>query len=173
MAQASDEAESAGKGSGKKKLILLVVVLLLLLGGGGGAAYFFLLSGGDDAAVVEEASAVPVRQAAVYTKVRTLEGKPMFVISLQSNDNQRHYLQAYVEAKSRDQVVADALTLHMPVVVARLNALFSSQNFETLMTIDGKRALQQQALETVQSIMQDKIGRPGVEAILFTNFVMQ
>ncbi len=170
MAEAN-EAESAVKGSGKKKLILLLALLLLLLAGGGGAAYFLLAPGAGDAA--EPQASEPARQPAIYTKVRTLEGKPMFVVTLQSNDGKRHYLQAYVEAKSRDQAVADALTLHMPLVVARLNALFSNQQFETLLTIEGKRAMQQQATETVQSIMQDKIGRPGVESILFTNFVMQ
>jgi flagellar FliL protein len=169
-AQTADAAdENGGKGS-KKKLIIIIAAVLVLLLGGGGAAAFFLLSGGEE---VAEEAAEPVRQAAIYTKVRTLEGKPMFVVTLQSDDGKRHYMQAYVEAKSRDQETVDALELHMPLIVARLNTLFSTQKFETLMTIEGKRALRQQATETVQSIMQDKIGRPGVEAILFTNLVMQ
>ncbi|MBV1789342.1 flagellar basal body-associated FliL family protein [Marinobacterium sp. D7] len=167
-AQSQVEGES-GKGS-RKKLIIIIAIAALLLLGGGGAAAFFLLSGGEDATVE---AVEPVRKEALYTKVRTLEGRPMFVVTLQSDDGQRHYMQAYVEAKSRDQEVVDALELHMPLVVARLNTLFSTQKFETLMTIEGKRALRQQAVETVQSIMQDKIGRPGVESILFTNLVMQ
>ncbi|KEA64297.1 Flagellar biosynthesis protein FliL [Marinobacterium lacunae] len=168
--EAQDQVDGeSGKGSKKKLIIIIALAAVLLLGGGGAAAYF-LLSGGDEVPVEE---AVPVRQEAIYTKVRTLEGKPMFVVTLQSDDGERHYMQAYVEAKSRDQEVVDALVLHMPLVVARLNTLFSTQKFETLMTIEGKRALRDQALETVQSIMQNKIGRPGVEAILFTNLVMQ
>ncbi|GGC07328.1 flagellar basal body-associated protein FliL [Marinobacterium zhoushanense] len=167
---AQDQVEDgSGKGS-KKRLIIIIAIAALLVLGGGGATAFFLLSGGDETAVEEVEQ---VRQEALYTKVRTLEGKPMFVVTLQSDDGQRHYMQAYVEAKSRDQEVVDALELHMPLVVARLNTLFSTQKFETLMTIEGKRALREQAIETVQSIMQDKIGRPGIESILFTNLVMQ
>lgn len=167
---AQDQVEGeSGKGS-KKKLIIIIAAVAVLLLGGGGAAAFFLLSGGEEAPVVEEE---PVRQEAVYTKVRTLEGRPMFVVTLQSDDGKRHYMQAYIEAKSRDQEVAEALTLHMPLVVARLNTLFSTQKFETLMTIEGKQNLRAEATETVQSILQDKIGRPGIESILFTNLVMQ
>ncbi|MBT00669.1 MAG: flagellar protein [Oceanospirillaceae bacterium] len=165
-----DSAEQGG-GKSKKKLIIIIVLALLIVLGGGGAAAFFLLGG--DPSPEEAASAEPARKDAIYTKIRTLEGKPMFVVTLQSDDEARHYMQAYVEAKSRDQEVVDALELHMPLVVARLNTLFSTQKFETLMTIEGKRAMREQATETVQSIMQDKIGRPGIETILFTNLVMQ
>lgn len=169
---AQDQVEGeSGKGS-KKRLIIIIAVAAVLLLGGGGAAAFFLLSGGDggEVATVEEE---PVRKDAIYTKVRTLEGRPMFVVTLQSDDGKRHYMQAYIEAKSRDQEVEDALTLHMPLVVARLNTLFSTQKFEVLMTIEGKQNLREEAAETVQSILQDKIGRPGIESILFTNLVMQ
>ncbi|WP_370084755.1 hypothetical protein [Neptunomonas phycophila] len=33
--------------------------------------------------------------------------------------------------------------------------------------------MQQASTELVQGILQEKIGKPGVEKILFTNFVMQ
>lgn len=168
----ADEDQLADTGSGtKKKLIILIVVALVLLLGAGGGAAFFLLAGDGEGETTAQAESV--RQSAIYTKVRTLEGKPMFVVTLQSDDGRRHYLQAYVEAKSRDQAVADALTLHMPLIVARLNSLFAAQKFETLMTVEGKQALRDQSTELVQGILQEKIGRPGVESILFTNLVMQ
>jgi len=170
MAEGAQDQVEDGSGNGsRKKLIIIIAAVVVLLLGGGGAAAFFLLSGGEETAEVAE----PARKEAIYTKVRTLEGRPMFVVTLQSDDGKRHYMQAYVEAKSRDQETVDALELHMPLVVARLNTLFSTQKFETLMTIEGKRALREQAVETVRAIMQEKIGRPGVESILFTNFVMQ
>jgi flagellar FliL protein len=95
------------------------------------------------------------------------------VVTLQSSDGKRHYMQAFIEAKSRDPVVDEALKLHMPLIVARLNALFATQAFEELQTLEGKQALRTEATALVQSIMQEKIGQPGVETILFTNFVMQ
>lgn len=163
-------SDTDGKGSKAKLIIILGVAAVLLLGGGAAASYFLLA---DNASPEVAAEAKPVNQDAIYTKVRTLEGKPSFVVTLQSADDKRHYMQAFVEAKSRNPAVDEALQLHMPLVVARLNALFSAQSFEELQSIEGKKALRNEATALVQSIMQEKIGEPGVETVLFTNFVMQ
>lgn len=174
----ADEPEQNGEaGEGKKpsklKFIIIAVVALLLVGGGGAAAALFFLGGDSSSEQVAAEPAKTERAEAIYTKVRTLEGKPMFVVTLQSDDERAHYMQLYVEAKSRDQAVADSLTLHMPLVVSRLNNLFASQQFRILQTIEGKEALRESATDLVREIMQEKIGKPGVETILFTNMVMQ
>jgi flagellar FliL protein len=169
MAEQEAAEGEQGKGSNKKLIIILAAVVVLLLGGA--AAAFFLLSGSGSEQASGEVQ--PVKQDAIYTKIRTLEGKPSFVVTLQSSDGKRHYMQAFVEAKSRDPKVDEALKLHMPLIVARLNALFASQSFEELQTVEGKQALRSEATALVQSILQEKIGQPGVETILFTNFVMQ
>ncbi|WP_415906445.1 flagellar basal body-associated FliL family protein [Neptuniibacter sp. QD72_48] len=167
------DAEGGEKKSSKLKLIIIAVLALVVVGGGGAAAALFFLGGDSESASEEAAPAEPVRAEAIYTKVRTMGGKPMFVVTLQSNDNRPHYMQLYVEAKSRDQAVADALTLHMPLIVSRLNNLYSTQEFRTLQTVEGKEALLESSTELVREIMQEKIGKPGVETILFTNMVMQ
>jgi flagellar FliL protein len=174
---ADDQAPAAEEGSEKKssklKWIIIGIVALLIVGGGGAAATFFLLSDDSATEAEEAAPAEPVRAEAIYTKVRTMEGKPMFVVTLQSQDKRPHYMQLYVEAKSRDQAVADALKLHMPLVVSRLNNLFSTQDFRVLQSLEGKQNLRDNATDLVREIMQEKIGKPGVETILFTNLVMQ
>lgn len=171
--QNPDELAEGESKPGKKKLIIIAAAVLLLLAGGGGAAAFFLMSGEETVEEAEAEGPVIPEIEALYTKVRTLEGKPMFVVSLESEDGKLHYMQLYVEAKSRDPAVDEALQLHMPLIVARLNAHFSSQSVHTLMKAPGKRAMQQQATEIVKEILQDKIGQPGIESILFTNMVMQ
>lgn len=174
---AEEQEPSAEEGAEKKpsklKWIIIGVVALVIVGGGGAAAALFLLGGDDSAETEEAASAEPVRAEAIYTKVRTMGGKPMFVVTLQSQDNRPHYMQLYVEAKSRDQAVHDALTLHMPLIVSRLNNLYSTQDFRELQSLEGKLALQDSSTDLVREIMQEKIGKPGVETILFTNMVMQ
>ena len=156
-------------GKSKKKIIIFAVIGALLVAAlSAGAAYFLL--GSSDEPVAE---AEPVRQEAIYSKVRTLGGKPSFVATLKSTDGKRHFLRTFVEAKSREQDVVDALTLHMPLVVSRLNQLFSSQSFEGLQSIEGKEKLRQDSTRLVQEILQEKIGKPGIEKILFTDFVMQ
>ncbi|WP_293264124.1 flagellar basal body-associated FliL family protein [Neptunomonas sp.] len=163
-------AEGTEGGKSKKKLIIFAIigaVVVALLGAGG--AYFLLGGESETPAVAAE----PVRKEAIYSKVRTLGGKPSFVATLKSTDGKRHFLRTFVEAKSRDQDVVDALTLHMPLVVSRLNHLFSSQSFDDLQTIEGKEKLRHASTQLVQEFLQEKIGKPGIEKILFTDFVMQ
>jgi flagellar FliL protein len=163
-------ADGAEGGKSKKKLIIFVVIGALVVALlSAGAAYFLLGSSAEEPAVAAE----PVRKDAIYSKVRTLGGKPSFVATLKSSDGKRHFLRTFVEAKSREQDVVDALTLHMPLVVSRLNHLFSSQSFDELQSIEGKEKLRQASTQLVQEFMQEKIGKPGIEKILFTDFVMQ
>lgn len=163
------------KKSSKLKLVLFVLVGLLVLGGGGaGVAYYFLVMNKVPEAQSAAAPVSQTRQEAIYVKVRTKEGKPMFVVTLQPEGDERpHYMQAYVELKTRDQLVADTLTLHMPLIVSRINNLFATQRFSELKSVEGKSLLRARATELVQEIMMEKLGKPGVETVLFTNFVMQ
>ncbi len=173
----AENGEEGGKKKSKLKLIIIAVVALLVLGGGGAAAYFFFLA--EPSEEVAEEKQEPVeepRGPAIYVKVRSMEGRPMFVVPLRSANKKAgrgHYMQAYVEAKTRNPDVEAALKLHMPVVVSRLNKMFSSQEFEVLQTTAGRNQLRQNAIDEVREVMMEKIGRPGVETVLFTNFVMQ
>lgn len=173
MAEENAAAEGAeeGKKKGKLKLILIIVgaVLVAALGAVGGMVF---LGGSDEPAEQVEAAPATPKQAQ-YTKIRILEGDPYFTVSIASNDGKTHYLQVYVETKSRDDEVVAALTKHMPRIVNRLTRLFSSQSLQVLRTLEGKKALQADATKEIQAEMQDKIGKPGIERVLFTGFVMQ
>jgi len=175
MAEETTEAvdeEGVKKKPGKLKLILIIVAGVILAALIGGGATMFLMSGSDTEPVAEDAKPAKPAQA-IYTKIRTLEGSPYFTVVVPSADGRTHYMQLYVEAKSRDDEVATALTKHMPKIVSVLNQLFSQQSFDKLRTPEGKVMLQQAALAGIQGVMQEKIGKPGVEKILFTGFIMQ
>lgn len=167
----ADEATEGKKSSGKLKWILIGVVGILLAAVIGGGVAMFLVGFGNEADVDAAKPSKPAR--ALYTKVRTLEGSPYFTVVVASADGRTHYMQLHVEAKSRDDEIVSALTKHMPKIVSVLNQLFSQQSFDELRTVEGKQRLQQAALDEVQRLMQEKIGQPGVEKILFTGFVMQ
>ena len=157
--------------SGKKKLILIIVLVLIILGAGGGAAAFFLLGGEDEAAaegelateVVEEAPAEPAQYVIL---------KPEFVISFQVGTRQR-FLQVSTEIMTRHQSVADALALHEPMIRNEVIRIISAQPFEELRTAPGRLALQQTLKTELAQIMSREAGSDDVEAVLFTNFVMQ
>ncbi|WP_299205381.1 flagellar basal body-associated FliL family protein [uncultured Amphritea sp.] len=168
----TDTGEAGAKKSGKLKLILIIVAGVVLAAGIGGGVAMFLMGGSDTEVAAD--SAAPAKPAqALYTKIRTLEGSPYFTVVVPSNDGRTHYMQLYVEAKSREAEVDSALTKHMPKIVSNLNQLFSRQSFDALRTPSGKMMLQQEALVALQEVMQEKIGKPGVEKVLFTGFIMQ
>ncbi|MEH6442312.1 MAG: flagellar basal body-associated FliL family protein [Oceanospirillaceae bacterium] len=165
--KAAENSQETPKKS--KKMLIIIIAAVVVLLGGGGAGYFFLMSSNDGAEeVVEE-----IRLPAVYTKIRTKSGRPMFVSTLISDDERTHYLQAYIVAKSRDPEVGPALEKHMPLIVSQLNTMFSTQEFAKLSTIEGKQNLRGDATKLLQNIIKQQIGIPGIEEILFTNFVMQ
>ena len=166
---AEDKTEEGQEAPPKsKKMLIIIIAAVVVLLGGGAAGYFLLMGGEQEEEIVEE-----VRLPAVYTKIRTKTGRPMFVSTVLSDDDRAHYLQAYVVAKSRDPLVAPALEKHMPLIVSRLNTMFSTQEFAKLSTLEGKQILREDATKLLQKLMQERIKISGVEEVLFTNFVMQ
>ena len=61
----------------------------------------------------------------------------------------------------------------MPVLRNRLVMLFSSQDFEALITPVGKEMLLQQATASVQELAEKETGKVAIERVLFTNLVLQ
>ncbi|QLF94455.1 flagellar basal body-associated protein FliL [Pseudomonas sp. ABC1] len=157
---------AAGKGKGKL-IIIIVVALVLAIGLSVGGTLMFLNKGGDEAPPAEAVAAAPVRQPAIYQELA-----PAFVVNFNHNGRQR-YMQVTLSLMSRDQLALDELKVHMPLLRNRLVMLFSSQDFATLASPDGKEALRQQATASVQELAQKETGKLVVEQVLFTNFVLQ
>ena len=173
MAEDSDQAGADEKPSGgKKKVIMLAVVGLLLIGlsvGGTLLALQFLAPEPPPPAEGEAAAAAPepVKQPAIYFPL-----KPPIIVNFQARGRQR-FLQAEVTLMARENQVIEAIELHMPMIRNSLVLLFSGQIYDELQTAEGKELLRQQALEELQALLQQEIDRPGIEQVLFTNFVMQ
>ncbi|REG82937.1 flagellar basal body-associated FliL family protein [Marinomonas pollencensis] len=167
-----DVGAEVEKKGGKKKLIIILAIVLVLLGGGGAAAYFFLFSGSDDAAAQEVSGSDAEDAAALAGPSIYLELDAPFVVDFMVNSKQR-YLQLDMTIKSKDQAQIDAVKVHMPLIRNSLVLLLSSQSFDALQTMDGKAALKQAALDSINGILQQETGKGGIDGVLFTNFVMQ
>ncbi|WP_443191360.1 flagellar basal body-associated protein FliL [Pseudomonas indica] len=168
--QTPPPAGDAPAGKGKLKLIIIVVVALLLAVGASVGGTWFFLSRGDkpkEEAHAAAESATPVKQPAIYEQLA-----PAFVVNFNHKGRQR-YMQVSVALMARDQAALDALKVHMPVLRNRLVMLFSSQDFEAMMTPVGKEMLRQQATASVQELAEKETGKLTVEQVLFTNFVLQ
>lgn len=165
-----DSASAEAKPAGKMKLIILIAVALLLaIGLSIGGTWLFLNKGAADQAAEAEpvAAGAPVKQAAIYEELA-----PAFVVNFNYQGRAR-YMQVSVALMARDQAALDALKVHMPVLRNRLVMLFSSQDFEALITPVGKELLRQQATASVQELAQKETGKLAVEQVLFTNLVLQ
>ena len=97
---------------------------------------------------------------------------PAFVVNFKQEDSQR-FLQVGVCVMSHDQAAIDAAKAADPVIRNALVLLFSSQSYDTLSDNAGRVKLEQEALAQVRKIVGDRLGRPGIEGLYFTSFVMQ
>ncbi|HVL02081.1 MAG TPA: flagellar basal body-associated protein FliL [Dongiaceae bacterium] len=167
---AKESAEGAEKPKSKMMLIIIIALVVLLVGGG--VAAFFILSGGDKDKKKEgegegDAEAEVQHVPAVY-----FDFKPPFIVNYQWNGRQR-YVQISLSVMTRKEAVVEAIKKHMPLIRNNLVMVFSSQDFDMLRTPEGKEAVRTAALEEMQKIITEEMGEPGIEQVLFTNFVMQ
>lgn len=166
MAKSDDVAKAPG-GKGKLKLILLIVLgLILAIGVSVGATWYFMHSAQAKPAATAEANP-NVKQPAIFEPML-----PAFVANFNQNGRQR-YLQVSITLLARNQADLDALKVHMPVIRNNLVMLFSAQGFDTLATPVGQEMLRQKVTASVQEVAQKEVGKPVIEQVLFTNFVLQ
>ncbi|MDY0831996.1 MULTISPECIES: flagellar basal body-associated protein FliL [unclassified Pseudomonas] len=163
----SDDVATPPAGKGKLKLILLIVLALFLaIGLSVGATWYFMHSAQSKPAATAEVNP-NVKQPAIFEPML-----PAFVANFNQNGRQR-YLQVSITLLARNQADLDALKVHMPVIRNNLVMLFSAQGFETLATPVGQEMLRQKVTASVQEVAQKEVGKPVIEQVLFTNFVLQ
>lgn len=161
-AAAPTDAEGTPKKK-KKGLVLIVGALVVLAAGGAGA--WFMLKGGHKGA--ESAAEVAKSKPAVY-----LQLDPAFVVNFQ-DENALRFLQVGVNVMSHDPEAIAAAKEADPEIRNALLMLFSAQDVKSLSDVKGKQKLQASALAEIQRVLKAKIGRPGVDAVYFTSFIMQ
>ncbi|NIB43200.1 flagellar basal body-associated protein FliL [Pseudomaricurvus alkylphenolicus] len=171
MAEDANE-QTGNSGGGKKKLIMMIVIGLVLIGlSVGGTLLALKFVGGDEPAATAEAEpdapVEEVKKPAIYYPL-----KPTIIVNFSARGRQR-FLQAEVSLMVREEDVVAAIEEHGTMLQHGLLMLFSGQDYGELQTDEGKELLRQMALEEVQRMLEQEIGKPGVEQVLFTNFVMQ
>lgn len=168
-AEIASPPAAASKG-GRFGIGMLLGVALFSIAGAGGAAYFVFGKSKTDAGHTEshagDAHGAPAAPASY------LGLDPAFVVNLESPD-EAHYLQVDVQLMARDPQALDAAKVHVPQIRNSLLMLFGQQKPEDIATRAGKEKLQQAALAEVQKLLQAETGKPVVEGLYFTSFVMQ
>jgi flagellar FliL protein len=168
--QDEESSDKAGSSGGKKKLIILIAIgALLITISVGGTLYFLGFFNAEEASGedVVPGEITEMKEPAIYYPL-----KPPFIVNYQSRGRQR-FLQVSVTVMAREQDAIDAIQMHMPLIKNRLVMLFSGEVYEELHTDEGRELLRQKTLMAIQTILQQEIGKPGIEQVLFENFVMQ
>lgn len=146
-------------------LVIAVIVVVLVLGAGG---YLLMApSAAHSKAGAAKANAPKVAQVELYWPLQ-----PAFVVNFRDNESLR-YLQVGVTLMSHDAAAIEVAKSTDPVIRDALVSLFSNQDYTIISDTAGRQKLQAQALVAVRKIVQERIGRPGINALYFTSFVMQ
>lgn len=121
------------------------------------------------AAPAPQASAAEADLApAIYTPL-----DPPLLANFSEDDGTTHYLQLGLEAMARDQDSIDAIKQHAPALRNAFLLLLSGESYKDIATREGKEQLRATMLEQAQKILRRNTGKPGVEELYFTSFVVQ
>lgn len=154
-----------------KKLLIIIagaLTLLLAMVAAVGITWYVLTSTAPADAPADARPLFATRdRGAVYEEL-----KEPFVVNFNANGRAR-YLQVSVSLLGRDKKAMETLREHQPILRNELVMLFSAQSFEAMLTAAGKEAVREQATERVQEIARNLLGKPAIEQVLFTNFVLQ
>lgn len=153
------------KPAGKKHLILYIVIAVLVLALAGAGAVFFLLKGEPEGAGGSESKPAAVK-AAHYLALDKL------VVNFSQRGPVR-FLQVNLQVMSHDPAALKAMETHMPAIRNDILLLLGSQTYEEVSTPEGKEKLRGAILEKVQAILDTYEKDRKVEAVYFTEFVMQ
>lgn len=157
-----------GAPKSKKKLMIIIIAAVVLLLGGGGAAFF--LMGSDSSEQAEEASTEKVETVA--DPVSYVNIAQPFVFNV-SGDARDRMVQIKVQLMVRGTENEDQARYHSPLVESTLLSTFASATVEQLRSATGRIELRDQATDDIKAAMTKVVGKPVIERVLFTDFVMQ
>lgn len=144
-------------------------VALLIAGIFAGPLIKDMISGSpDEEGETAEEVVVDSSEPAIY---QTLH--PPLVINLVDSNGASHFMQITLDVMSRDQDSINALREHTPAIRNALILFFGTAKFDEVVTREGKERLLEQALAEIQGVMQERTGKPGVEAAYFTSLIIQ
>lgn len=184
MADDKDELElgSGDDGQAAKKkspMMLIIVVAVVLLAGGAGGWFFMAGASTDDSAkAAQVADSSDAEQSKGDEKAVKAEAKPAKYVPFGSDivvnigENTSHNIVVAISIMTRDDETYEAIKKHKPLLRNALIELFEEQDYETMKTLEGKQQLRKKSLETIKTVLVENKEKNQVEAVLFTNFMM-
>lgn len=170
----AEEGKPQGKARGGMGLLLPILLAVLLSAGVSAGISFFMTQHlvdaelhKDDPVKKEEAAKEEPKAPAVYVAL-----DPAFVVNLEDASGSR-FMQVSVQLMTRDPKGQEVIKASEPRIRNDILMLFSQQNITELATLQGKEKLRTAVLDAVQKILSEETGKPEVEGVFFTSFVIQ
>ena len=148
MAENNAPPEAPAK-KGKLKLILMLTVVIVLAVGLSVVGTMWFLGGGIPGMADAEQEDTTVQA----------EGR-------------QRYAQVYLAFEAQDPAALAAANQHMPLLRSKLIGVLGGRDFNELQTPEGRKALADDMLATVNSALEQE-GESPLLAVLFRNFVVQ
>ena len=98
--------------------------------------------------------------------------EPAFVVNVNDGLRVRH-MQIKLQVKLKQPDFAAYIEKYDPAIRHEMVMLLSGQETGTLKTVAGKQKLMDQALAAIQKVLQDNIGNTGIDAVYFTDLIIQ
>jgi len=169
MAENNAPPEAPAK-KGKLKLILMLTAVIVLAVALSVVGTMWFLGGGipgmADAEDEGSSEQVDVFVPSTYTVL-----EKALVTTVQAEGRQR-YAQVYLAFEAQDPAALAAANQHMPLLRSKLIGVLGGRDFNELQTPEGRKALADEMLATVNSALEQE-GEPPLLAVLFRNFVVQ
>ncbi len=159
-ASAAPERPPAGK---LKRIVLFALIGIVIAAAGGAGAWFFL---SRHPAGPEVHAPPPPLSTPVFFPLDAM------TVNLQSDDG-LHYLRIGLTLKLTDPTAQEYLTQHMPEIRSRILLALSNKHPDDLASLDGKRALADELRTLIEQPTQPGNKTARVDAVLFTDFVVQ
>ena len=142
----------------RKKQFLIFAVILLLISLLGSFALISTLQSASPENEHLEAIYFPVEPK--FQKHFIVEGRP-------------HLMELGLIFVLRDEQAVAILNTHAPRIKSAVSLLLDDQPFSSLKSVQGRELLKEKILFAAQKIMQEEVGRPGIENVLFTRYILQ
>ena len=95
-----------------------------------------------------------------------------FVVNLSGSDSLT-YLQVNVQFKVKKVELKAKLHRQLPAIEHTMVMLLSDQTVNSIKSVQGKQALRETALKSLQQVCQKLIGDPAIDDVYFTGFIIQ
>ncbi|MCK5640316.1 MAG: flagellar basal body-associated FliL family protein [Gammaproteobacteria bacterium] len=99
--------------------------------------------------------------------------EPAFVVNLNTQGKRQRFLQISIQLMTYDPEIVKIIEFHDPAIRHTLLMLFSNQDVAYVQSATGREELRVKALEDLQELFTEISGKPGIEAIYITDYVIQ